>query len=71
MSFLINTPRKILNNEHQSYNSKSIELDQRENLGKIYELNELEELVNEISKIKLMSKNNEIKNFYKFSSLFY
>ena len=46
--FLINTPRKILNHEYKSFTSKSIELDQRNNLAFVYNVDQIQKLSNDI-----------------------
>ena len=70
-SFLINTPRKILNNSFKNFSSKSIELDQRENLADTYEINQLERLVDDIVNLYNKKKINKIENYSEFKSKFY
>tara|TARA_Y100000590_G_scaffold223171_1_gene252484 strand:+ start:1364 stop:2410 length:1047 start_codon:yes stop_codon:yes gene_type:complete len=51
-AFLINTPKKLLNKNYTNYNNQPIEIILRNILGKTFEVENLDNLVNEISLLK-------------------
>ena len=69
--FLINTPRKILNHEYTSFSSKSIEVDQRNNLAFTYNVDEIKKLSNDIFNFKTKKIFTKIENYSEFKSKFY
>ena len=69
--FLINTPRKLLNNSFKHFSSKSIELEERENLANTYEIDQLKRLVDDIANLHNNKITNKIPNYTKFKSKFY
>ena len=69
--FLINTPRKILNHEYTSFSSKSIEVDQRNNLAFTYNVDEIKKLSNDIFNFKTKKIFTKIENYSEFKSRFY
>ena len=70
-SFLINTPRKLLNSSFKKFASKSIELEERENLANTYETDQLKRLVSDIENLRNNKIPNKISNYSKFKSKFY
>ena len=62
-SFLINTPKKIVNKNYLKYDNKPIEITLRNIMGKSYNINNIPDIVNEIviSK-KNLNKNNKDKD---------
>ena len=69
--FLINTPRKILNHEYKSFTSKSIEVDQRNNLAFVYNVDQIQKLSNDIFNFKTKRIFTKIENYSEFKSKFY
>lgn len=51
-SFLINTPKKIVNKNYQNFNSEPIEISLRDKFCKTYEIKNIKELVNDIKFLK-------------------
>ena len=58
-SFLINTPKKVVNENYKQFKSLPAELYLRNKLCKTYEIEQIEDLINDIEKLK--NKNQEIK----------
>ena len=58
-SFLINTPKKVVNENYKQFKSLPVELYLRNKLCKTYEIEQIEDLINDIEKLK--NKNQEIK----------
>ena len=51
-SFLINTPKKIVNENYKEFKSSPVEIFLRNKLCKTYEIDQIEDLINDIEKSK-------------------
>ncbi len=58
-SFLINTPKKIVNENYKQFKSLPVEISLRNKLCKTYEIDQIDDLINDIEKLK--KENQEIK----------
>ena len=71
-SFIINTPKKMLNKNYIKFKTKPIEIDLRNILGKTYEISEISKMVDEIYNFKNSSINKTNPNFQKkLDQIFY
>ena len=71
IAHLINTPKKILNNNYQNYSKEPIEIATRNIFGNSFEVNDLNKLVQDIKNKKENFKNlknddlkNKIRNIF-------
>ena len=61
-AFLINTPKKMLNNEYFKLENKPIEISLRNTLAKSFEISEISEIIKEILSQKNLQKNYDSNN---------
>ena len=58
-SFLINTPKKIVNNNYLNYENQPIEMSLRNVLGRTYEIRDIQNIIKEIEILKINSQNTK------------
>ena len=61
-AFLINTPKKIVNNEYFKHENKPIEISLRNTLARSFEISEIPEIIKEILSQKNLQKNKDSNN---------
>ena len=59
-SYLINTPKKIINKNYKNFNSTPIEISLRNIFCKTYEINDIGEIIKDINSIKENNKSSDI-----------
>ena len=57
-AFLINTPKKIVNNNYDKYENKPIEITLRHVLGESYEIDDIPKLIDRLNYLKETKKNS-------------
>ena len=58
-AFLINTPKKIVNNNYLNYENQPIEMSLRNVLGRTYEIRDIQNIIKEIEILKINSQNTK------------
>ena len=73
--YLINTKKKILNLEADDLAYDTIEIDERKNLGKLYDKNQINSMILDLIKDLIDTKSNSIKTdnelILKINKIFY
>ena len=62
-AFLINTPKKMVNNDYDKYKNKPIEITMRDILGESYEIDNIPQLIDRLYNLKKEQTNSEDKKF--------
>lgn len=62
-AFLINTPKKMVNNDYDKYKNKPIEITMRDTLGESYEIDNIPQLIDRLYNLKKEQTNSEDKKF--------